>query len=51
MLVDATSELVVKVLDPLPSDPKADVPLGARPPLQPPAPDRPPVPSADRPPR
>jgi Ni/Co efflux regulator RcnB len=43
VLVDATSELVVKVLDPRPTDPKADVPLGAPPELQPPVPDRPPV--------
>jgi hypothetical protein len=44
VLVDATSELVVKVLDPRPTDPKADAPLGAPPPLRPPLPDRPPVP-------
>ena len=35
VLVDRTSELVVKVLDPLPTDPKGDVPLGPRPPAQP----------------
>ena len=34
VLVDRTSELVVKVLEPLPTDPKADAPLGPRlPPL------------------
>jgi len=38
VLVDAASELVVKVLDPLPTDPTADVPAGPRPPLQPPLP-------------
>jgi Ni/Co efflux regulator RcnB len=35
VLVDRTSELVVKVLEPQPTDPTADVPAGARPPLQP----------------
>jgi hypothetical protein len=35
VLVDRASELVVKVLDPLPTDPKGDVPLGPRPPAQP----------------
>jgi hypothetical protein len=44
VLVDSTSELVVKVLDAQPGDPTADVPLGAPPPLQQPIPDRPPVP-------
>lgn len=38
VLVDGTSELVVKVLDPQPSDPTADVPVGPRPPVQQPAP-------------
>lgn len=32
VLVDATSELVVKVLDPQPTDPTVDVPVGPRPP-------------------
>jgi Ni/Co efflux regulator RcnB len=31
VLVDAMSELVVKVLDPQPTDPTADVPAGPRP--------------------
>ncbi len=35
VLVDRASELVAKVLDPQPTDPKGDVPAGARPPLQP----------------
>ena len=38
VLVDAASELVVKVLDPRPTDPTADVPLGPTPPLQAPLP-------------
>ncbi len=38
VLVDATSELVVKVLDPQPTDPTADVPLGPRPPAERPIP-------------
>lgn len=38
VLVDRTSELVVKVLDPKPTDPTGDVPVGPRPPVQPPAP-------------
>jgi Ni/Co efflux regulator RcnB len=44
VLVDATSELVVKVLGSRLTDPKADVPLGAPPPPQKPLPDRPAVP-------
>jgi Ni/Co efflux regulator RcnB len=44
VLVDRTSEVVVKVLDPRPTDPTADVPLGAPPPPRAPIPDRPPVP-------
>lgn len=43
VLVDRASELVVKVLDTRPTDPSADVPLGAAPPLRQPIPDRPPV--------
>ncbi|MDP3735915.1 MAG: RcnB family protein [Hyphomonadaceae bacterium] len=35
VLVDRTSELVVKVLEPQPTDPTADVPLGPRPPPRP----------------
>jgi Ni/Co efflux regulator RcnB len=38
VLVDATSELVVKVLDPQPTDPTADVPVGPRPPAEKPIP-------------
>jgi Ni/Co efflux regulator RcnB len=38
VLVDRTSELVVKVLDPMPTDPTADVPVGPRPPTQTPLP-------------
>lgn len=38
VLVDAVSELVVKVLDPLPTDPTADAPAGPRPPLASPLP-------------
>jgi Ni/Co efflux regulator RcnB len=38
VLVDTTSELVVKVFDPQPTDPTADVPAGPRPPVQKPAP-------------
>jgi Ni/Co efflux regulator RcnB len=34
VLVDGTSELVVKVLDPMPTDPAADVPVGPRPPYR-----------------
>lgn len=44
VLVDSTSELVVKVLDAQPGDPTADLPFGPPPPLQPPVPDRPPIP-------
>jgi Ni/Co efflux regulator RcnB len=43
VLVDAASELVVRVLAPRLTDPTGDVPLGAPPPVQPPLPDRPPV--------
>lgn len=38
VLVDATSELVVKVLEPQPTDPAADVPLDPRPPVETPIP-------------
>jgi Ni/Co efflux regulator RcnB len=38
VLVDGTSELVVKVLDPMPTDPTGDVPVGPRPPVQKPLP-------------
>jgi Ni/Co efflux regulator RcnB len=38
VLVDAASEMVVKVLPVTPSDPTSDVPAGPRPPLQPPLP-------------
>jgi hypothetical protein len=38
VLVDAASELVVKVLDPQPTDPTADVPVGPRPPVEAPLP-------------
>jgi Ni/Co efflux regulator RcnB len=38
VLVDGTSELVVRVLDPQPTDPTADIPVGPRPPVQKPAP-------------
>lgn len=38
VLVDATSELVVRVLDPQPTDPTADVPVGPRPPAEKPIP-------------
>lgn len=41
VLVDRTSELVVKVLETQPSDPTADAPLGARPPLRPGLPNSP----------
>jgi Ni/Co efflux regulator RcnB len=44
VLVDRASETVVKVLDVRPTDPTADVPLGAPPPPRAPIPDRPPVP-------
>jgi Ni/Co efflux regulator RcnB len=40
VLVDAGSELVVQVLDPLPTDPQFDQPAGPRPPLQPALPVR-----------
>lgn len=38
VLVDAMSELVVKVLEPSPADPHADLPQGVRKPPQPPIP-------------
>lgn len=38
VLVDKTSELVVSVLDPRPTDPRGDVPVGPRPPVQKPLP-------------
>jgi len=38
VLVDATSELVVRVLEPQPTDPTADVPLESRPPVEIPIP-------------
>ena len=41
VLVDRTSELVVKVLEPMPADPTADVPLGPRPQLRPGLPNSP----------
>jgi len=42
VLVDAASELVVKILDPQPTDPSADLPSRPRPPAQPPIPIAPP---------
>ena len=39
VLVDRTSELVVKVLDPKLGDPRGDVPVGPRPPVQKPLPN------------
>lgn len=48
VLVDSTSELVVKVLDIRPTDPTGDLPARPPPPLQPPIPVAPPNGTADQ---
>ncbi len=47
VLVDSTSELVVKVLEPRPTDPTGDQPTRPLPPLQPPIPVAPPGTASD----